>query len=78
MAVTFKHLFRKWITTQYPEQKITVSRRLRGTDIIWEKESCIACSLCVSACPIGCIIMDTSRGDDKKLKVDYISIDFGL
>jgi len=78
LAVTFKHLFRKWITVQYPEQKLTMSRRIRGTDIIWDKESCIACSQCARACPIGCIDMLTSRGEDKKLKVDHISIDFGL
>ena len=78
LRVTLKHLFRKWITTQYPEQKLAVSRRIRGNDIIWDRESCIACSQCARACPIGCIDMVTSRGEDKKLKVDHIAIDFGL
>jgi NAD(P)H-quinone oxidoreductase subunit I len=78
LAVTFKHLFRKWITVQYPEQKLNMSKRIRGTDIVWDRESCIACSQCARACPIGCIDMLTSRGEDKKLKVDHISIDFGL
>jgi NAD(P)H-quinone oxidoreductase subunit I len=78
MAVTFKHFARKWITTQYPEQKLNMSRRIRGTDIIWVRETCIACQACARACPVGCIDMQVSRGEDKKLKVDFISIDFSL
>jgi NAD(P)H-quinone oxidoreductase subunit I len=78
MVVTFKHLLRKWVTTQYPEQKLNVSRRIRGTDIIWVEKDCIACQACARACPVGCIDMQVSRGEDKKLKVDFISIDFSL
>ncbi len=78
MALTFQHLFRKPITTQYPEERLNVSRRTRGTQIIWNRDTCIACSACARACPIGCIDMSTSRGEDKKLKVDNITIDFGL
>ena len=77
MLLTLRHLFRKPITTQYPEERLTVSRRTRGTQVIWNRDACIACSICASACPVGCIDMTTSKGDDKKLKVDNISIDFG-
>ena len=31
MARTFKHLFEQKVTTQYPEQKESISRRWRGT-----------------------------------------------
>ena len=77
MLLTLRHLFRKPITTQYPEERLTPSRRTRGTQVIWNRDTCIACSICTSACPVGCIDMTTSKGDDKKLKVDNISIDFG-
>jgi len=77
MALTLKHLFRKPITTQYPEERLNVSRRTRGTQLIWNRETCIACSACARACPISCIDILTSRGDDKKLKVDNFSVDFG-
>ena len=76
MTLTLKHLFRKPITTQYPEERLTVSRRIRGTQLIWNRDTCVACSACARACPVSCIDIVTSRGDDRKLKVDNITIDF--
>ena len=35
MALTLKHLFRKKVTTQYPEQKLETSRRIRGQQFVW-------------------------------------------
>ncbi|PPD57263.1 NuoI/complex I 23 kDa subunit family protein [Dehalogenimonas etheniformans] len=78
LDVTAKHLGRKWITVQYPEQKLVMSQRLRGTDIIWDRVSCISCRACERACPVGAISMTVSRGEDKKLKTDDFTIDFGL
>jgi len=78
MAVTLKHFFRKPITTQYPEQKLSVSRRIRGNQLIWEKGKCIACSACSRACPAGCLTIVTSRDENKKLKVDKLEQDIGI
>jgi len=60
MAVTIKHMFRHPITTQYPEQRLTVSRRTRGNELIWEREQCSGCTTCAKTCPQGVIRIETS------------------
>ena len=78
LAVTMKNAMRRPITTQYPEQKLNVSRRTRGNQLVWNKDACIACSMCARACPVGCIDMVTSRDENKKLKMDKMDVDAGL
>ena len=77
LGVTLKNLFRRPVTTQYPEERLHISRRARGTDIIWDSKTCIACRACERACPTKSISMEVSRGEDKKLRVDRYVIDFG-
>ncbi|MBA7662143.1 NAD(P)H-quinone oxidoreductase subunit I, chloroplastic [subsurface metagenome] len=78
MAVTLKNLFRKPITVQYPEEKLTVSRRIRGTTLVWDKDACTACKLCATACPQSCITIVTFRDESHKLRVDKLDFDGGL
>jgi NADPH-dependent glutamate synthase beta subunit-like oxidoreductase/formate hydrogenlyase subunit 6/NADH:ubiquinone oxidoreductase subunit I len=67
MAVTFKHLFRQPITTQYPEQRLVVSRRIRGNVLAWSREKCVGCYTCARSCPHGCIEITTSDMGKKGL-----------
>jgi NADH-quinone oxidoreductase subunit I len=60
MAMTFKHLIDPHkVTTQYPEQKETISKRWRGTHRMLTTETgkakCVACGLCPTVCPANCI-----------------------
>ena len=69
MALTFKHMFEKKVTMQYPEEKSTdaehgggqwsLSSRWRGTHRMLTDEQgrskCVACGLCPQICPANCI-----------------------
>jgi NADH-quinone oxidoreductase chain I len=78
MVLTLKHFFRRPITTQYPEQRLYVSRRIRGNQLILDKNACNACSACSRVCPVGCITIVTSRDENKKLKLDKFEQDIGI
>ena len=58
-SVTFRHLFRKPVTQQYPEYKRPVYPRFRGRHQLHRHpnglEKCVGCSLCAAACPADCI-----------------------
>ena len=58
-GVTFKQIFRKPITQQYPEYKRPVYPRFRGRHRLNLHanglEKCVGCSLCAAACPSDCI-----------------------
>ena len=58
-GVTFKQIFKKPITQQYPEYKRPVYPRFRGRHRLHKFENglekCVGCSLCAAACPADCI-----------------------
>lgn len=65
MALTFKHLFRKPITIQYPEERLTVSRRIRGNELAWDEEKCTGCYTCARSCPHSVIEILTPENGSK-------------
>lgn len=77
MALTFKHLFRPPITVQYPEEKLVVSRRIRGNKLVWFPDRCTGCATCAKACPQGNIEIVTHAGDESKYIVDKFEVDTG-
>jgi NADH-quinone oxidoreductase chain I len=54
MGITFRHIFKKPVTYQYPEDVVPVATRYRGMHFL-EQDKCIACRACEKACPVDCI-----------------------
>ncbi len=77
LTVTMKNLFRSRVTTQYPEQRLSVSRRTRGNQLIWDRDKCTGCSTCARTCPQGVIRIVTSVGSDNSYTVDTFEADTG-
>ncbi len=78
MTITIAHLFRRPITVQYPEQKLNVSRRIRGNELVWSDVKCTGCGTCAKTCPIGAIKIVTSVDQaENRYKVEKIEVDTG-
>jgi len=80
-ATTFKHLFRKPITEQYPEYKRLLPARTRARIILTRDpdgaERCVACYLCSAVCPVSCISMQSAQQENGRRYASWFRINFG-
>lgn len=86
MGVTFRHLFTKSVTVQYPEVKMKMPERARNRLYV-NMDDCIGCDQCAKACPVDCITIKTikstpdvdlgmtSKNTKKRLYVPQFDID---
>lgn len=67
MGVTLKHLARRPVTVEYPEEPAAVFPRYRGRHMLRRYdnglERCIGCCLCEAACPTGTILVEAAEND---------------
>jgi NADH-quinone oxidoreductase subunit I len=64
LIITFKHLFKKAVTLQYPEERPVVSPNFRGLHALKVSHSnakCVACYLCPTVCPAKCITVEAGE-----------------
>jgi NADH-quinone oxidoreductase subunit I len=79
LYVTWKQLFKKKITVQYPEEKTPQSPRFRGLHALRRypngQERCIACKLCEAVCPALAITIESDVGADGTRRTTRYDID---
>jgi len=66
---TFKSIFEKPVTLQYPEEKREMVTRFKGRHHLRRYdnglEKCIGCALCAAACPADAIFVEASENTDE-------------
>ena len=80
LGVTGRHMFKKKVTVQYPEEKTPQSHRFRGLHALRRypdgEERCIACKLCEAVCPALAITIEAGpQQEDNTRRTTRYEID---
>jgi len=79
MALTFRYMFKKKVTINYPYEKGPLSPRFRGEHALRRydngEERCIACKLCEAICPAQAITIEAEERADGSRRTTRYDID---
>ena len=79
MGLTFRYMFRKKVTINYPYEKGPLSPRFRGEHALRRyasgEERCIACKLCEAICPAQAITIEAEPRADGSRRTTRYDID---
>jgi len=79
MGLTWRYLFARKITVQFPEEKTPQSPRFRGLHALRRypngEERCIACKLCEAVCPALAITIESEQRADGTRRTTRYDID---
>ena len=72
MWITFKHLFKRKVTLQYPEQRWTFPEGFRGVPALVKDQEgrtkCVACYMCEFVCPPRAIKIKAGEMPDSNIE----------
>ena len=67
-GVTFRNMWGKTVTENYPETPVNFMPRYRGIHVLQRDEQglekCVGCFLCSAACPANCIYIEAAENSD--------------
>ena len=79
MWLTFRAMFKRKVTIDYPHEKGPLSPRFRGEHALRRypsgEERCIACKLCEAICPAQAITIEAEARDDGSRRTTRYDID---
>ena len=79
LMLTFKYMFKRKATLDYPYEKGPVSPRFRGQHALRRypngEERCIACKLCEAICPAQAITIEAEPRSDGSRRTTRYDID---
>jgi len=79
LFTTFRYIFKRKVTIQYPFEKGELSPRFRGEHALRRypsgEERCIACKLCEAVCPAQAIVIEAESREDGSRRTTRYDID---
>lgn len=62
MQVTMSYFLSKPVTVEYPDSRIPMTERFRGT-VKANPDICISCLYCMNICPVSCITIEGEKAE---------------